>query len=374
MRILRFDAGETWDNPNARWGNPSYVLENGDPGYLDPNPSPTNPPTYRTMSNNEIPDAERPLLARAEDCADGCAALQDSIPLKLVREADLRLILLSLKGDINATPNPVLGLIYQFKQADQALTAANAERKTKDGECKAFLTAARNSLIGILGSAPSDEWAMAGYTNAPHTNSNAVPGTQEGRLQCLSALAVYLSQHPTYEIPAGGPRQEVTATRATALHDQLSTCRATANTASTAQDTALQAKKAALVGLRRTLIALVDELQLRLPDDDARWEIFGLNIPANPRPPEPASDLFLTNAGLGRIAAEWEPGTRSDDDRILIQIVGVDPDYREYGKSGGDGEELLKNLPSGATVKVKIISLNGSLEAPDGPEAQIVVI
>ncbi|MCX6854957.1 MAG: hypothetical protein NTV80_08645 [Verrucomicrobia bacterium] len=54
-------------------------------------------------------------------------------------------------------------------------------------------------------------------------------------------------------------------------------------------------------------------------------------------------------------------------------IVGVDADYREYGKSGGDGEELLKNLPSGATVKIKIISLNGSLEAPTGPEAQIVV-
>ena len=54
-------------------------------------------------------------------------------------------------------------------------------------------------------------------------------------------------------------------------------------------------------------------------------------------------------------------------------IVGLDADYREYGKSGGDGEELLKNLPSGATVKIKIISLNGSLEAPTGPEAQILV-
>ena len=71
--------------------------------------------------------------------------------------------------------------------------------------------------------------------------------------------------------------------------------------------------------------------------------------------------------------AEWSPGTRSDDDRILIMIVGTEADYREYDKSGGDGEELLKNLTSGATVKIKIISLNGSLEAPSGPEAQIVV-
>lgn len=372
MRILRFDSGETWDNPNARWGDPSYVLEPGDPGYLDPNPSPAKQPTYRTMSNNEIPDAERPLLARAEDCADGCAVLQDSLPLKLVREADLRLLLTSLKGDPGATPTPVLGLLYQFKLAEQAQAVANAARKTKDLEGKTFLTNARNSLIGILGRAPSPEWALAGFTNPP-ANSNAVPNTQEGRLQCLSALAVYLTEHPTYEVPAGGPRPEVTAARAQALHDQLSTCRAMANSASTAQDNALKAKREALQGLRRRLIALVDELQLLLPDDDARWEVFGLNIPANPRPPEPATDLVLTNAGLGRVAAEWEPGTRSDDDRILIQIVGVDPDYREYGKSGGDGEELLKNLPSGATVKVKIISLNGSLEASDGPEAQISV-
>ncbi len=82
-----------------------------------------------------------------------------------------------------------------------------------------------------------------------------------------------------------------------------------------------------------------------LSDDDARWEVFGLNIPANPRPPESAEELVLSSAGLGRIIAEWPPGTRSDDDRILIMIVGVDADYREYGKSGGDGEELLKKPP-----------------------------
>jgi hypothetical protein len=118
------------------------------------------------------------------------------------------------------------------------------QRKNKDQEGKAFLTQVRNSLIGILGRDPSPEWALAGFANPP-ANSNAVPNTQEGRLQCLSALAVYLTQHPTYEVPAGGPRPEVTAARAMALHDQLSTCRATANNASTAQDNALRPKSRA---------------------------------------------------------------------------------------------------------------------------------
>ena len=371
MRVLRFDAGERFDDPNASWGDPSYVLEPGDIGYVDPHPSPAKSKPHRKMSNNPIPDPERPLLALTEDVADGCATHEVEVGLKAVKQADLRLSLTALKGDPTATP-PVLGLIYQFKQAELATGTAEAERKNKDAEAKTFLSAARTSLVPILGAAPSAEWALAGFTNGLG-NSNAGPSSQEARLQCLSALAVYLSQHPTYEVPAGTPRPEVTAARALALHQQLSNCRQAANSASTAQGVALNNKKAGLGTLRRQLIALVDELQLRLSDDDERWEVFGLNIPSNPRAPEPATDLELSNAGTGRVAAEWTRGTRSNDDRIFIQVVGVDADFREYGKSGGDSEELLKNLPSGATVKVKIIALNGSLSAPDGPVAQIVV-
>jgi len=66
-------------------------------------------------------------------------------------------------------------------------------------------------------------------------------------------------------------------------------------------------------------------------------------------------------------------GTRSEDDRVLIKITGVDTDWREYAKSGGDGEHLIKDQPPGATLQVRIISLNGSLEAPSGHEASIVV-
>ena len=116
------------------------------------------------------------------------------------------------------------------------------------------------------------------------------------------------------------------------------------------------------------------ELNRALAPDDSRWETFGLNIPANPRPPEPATALTLTTAGTGRVLAKWERGTRSSDDRVLIQIVGVDTAWREYAKSGGDGEHLIKDQPSGAVLKVRILALNGSLEAPSGPEAQISVV
>ena len=58
---------------------------------------------------------------------------------------------------------------------------------------------------------------------------------------------------------------------------------------------------------------------------------------------------------------------------MLIQILGVDADDREYGKSGNTSEIVIKDLPPASTVKVKIIALNGSLEAPTGPESQITL-
>jgi hypothetical protein len=42
MRTAYFDSGDPemyFDNPNLRWGDPSYLLEPGDPGYVPPTPS-----------------------------------------------------------------------------------------------------------------------------------------------------------------------------------------------------------------------------------------------------------------------------------------------------------------------------------------------
>jgi len=39
MKTATWDSGLTFDDPNLRWGSPSYLLEPGDPGYIDPSPS-----------------------------------------------------------------------------------------------------------------------------------------------------------------------------------------------------------------------------------------------------------------------------------------------------------------------------------------------
>jgi hypothetical protein len=38
MKPITWNSGYKWNDPNLRWGSPSYVLEPGDPGYVDPNP------------------------------------------------------------------------------------------------------------------------------------------------------------------------------------------------------------------------------------------------------------------------------------------------------------------------------------------------
>ena len=380
MKEVTWDMpGLTWSNPNLRWGDPSYLLEPGDPGYVPsepvfPSPNP-NKNTYRKMSNNPIPESERPVLALAEDCADGCHEIEDSVGLKQTKEVDLRGLITNLKGDPSVQPPTTAskGLLFRFKEKEMERQEADSARRTADRTGRTFLTEARAALLPILGRDPSPEWALAGFSD-PQTGSTAVPNTQDGRLASLSLLGVYLGNHSSYEVPAGGVRPEVTAARANLLHTALSNARQAANTAATAQTTAKEAKDDGVRALRRQLIALVDELALKLSDDDPRWETFGLNIPSNPRAPDPATDLVVTALGGGKAMAEWERGTRSNNDRVLIQIVGVDLDYREYGKSGGDGQEVIKDLPIGSTVRFKILALNGSLEAASGPVVEIVIL
>jgi hypothetical protein len=382
MKILTWDSGYRWDDPNLRWGDPSYVLEFGDPGYVGPAPIPTQT-GKRTMSNNPIPENKQVVLALAEDIFDGCGTAQDDVGLKQTRQTDLGTLITAIKGTVPSSPlppgapapppplPPSPGLDYLYDQSKLTTAAATTAHAAKDEEVRQFLVAARTVLETPLGKGWSPEWVLAGFNHKP--GSTAVPTTQDKRFNSINTLAIYLSQHPTYEVPGGTPHTEVTATRAQALHSQLGNARQAVSDADLAQLHAKSARETAYATLRRRLIAFVDELTLLLGPDDPRWEVFGLNIPSSPRAPEPASQLVLSLAGAGQILAEWVRGVRSSNNRVLIQILGVDADYREYSKSGNVTDELIKSLPAGSTVKVKITALNGSLEAASGPEAQITL-
>lgn len=334
------------------------------------------------MSNNPIPNNKKVLLALAEDCFDGCGVAQDDVGLKQTRQADLGTLIEAIKGNVPSSPPPpgspppppplppTPGLNYLYDQAKVTISNAEAAVADKDEEVRQFLVDAHSVLEHPLGKAWSPEWPLAGFTMQ---NSTAVPDTRDVRFNSIGTIAIYLALHPTYEIPPGGALAETTSARAQALHGQLSDARQAVNQAKKARRDAKNARDDAFAVLRKRLIAFVDELTLLLGPEDPRWEIFGLNIPASPRAPDPASDLVLSLAGANQVLAEWKRGTRSNNNRVLTQIVGVDPDFSEHGKSGDSAEKVIKPVPGGSVLKVKIIALNGSLEASSGPEAQISV-
>ncbi len=57
MRTVYFDSGFHADDPNIYWGEPSYQLQPGDPGYVPyPTPLPANPSNKKSTRKNMVKD------------------------------------------------------------------------------------------------------------------------------------------------------------------------------------------------------------------------------------------------------------------------------------------------------------------------------
>ena len=59
MRPASYDSGLRFGDPNVRWGNPGYVLEPGDPGFVPPIPLVNKPKTksfggFKIISSSDV--------------------------------------------------------------------------------------------------------------------------------------------------------------------------------------------------------------------------------------------------------------------------------------------------------------------------------
>ena len=113
-------------------------------------------------------------------------------------------------------------------------------------------------------------------------------------------------------------------------------------------------------------------IRVLLADDDPRWETFGLNIPANPNPPEPVASLTMTAVGTGREELAWPAATRATYYRVFIKIHGVDTDFR-FLKRDSDLDHTLTDLTPGTTVSAYVIAANPGGEATPSPTVTKVV-
>jgi hypothetical protein len=138
------------------------------------------------------------------------------------------------------------------------------------------------------------------------------------------------------------------------------------------QTVALSNRDAAVGVLRKRVRGLIDELTILLPNDDPRWEDFGLNIPANPRAPEPVKSITATALGNGKIELVTEYATRATRFRVEQFIVGVDTEW-QLKLNAKDLEVVLKGYTVGQVVKLRVVAANDGGNAAPSPEVQVTV-
>jgi hypothetical protein len=332
-------------------------------------------PKHPNMSaSNETPRNPKVLLGLAQDFADGMTQLQGVIGLHHHRDTTLRPAIAKLEGDpaapVGSNANKGSQLVYK-DCVDATGDAVSAMKALSDGAVKTFLAGYRKVMEGIHGRTFNAGWAAAGFTN----NSTAVPAGHDGRFALLMAARSYLVAHPNYEasLPQpNGPALAITAAAALALHTQFSDARQLINSRQGEQENCKLMRDADVEALYDEVSGGIAEVRDLLTADDPRWETLGLNIPANPNPPEPVASLTLTAAGTGRELAEWPHARRATYYRVFIQVQGVDADFRFVDRTE-DLDFILKDLTPGATIAVHIVAANEGGEAPPSPAVTKVV-
>ena len=370
MKPVTWDSGVSWDDPNLRWGDPSFLLEPGDPGYV--NTAPATPvggsaKKKGTKTMNETPDNQKVLLALAKKIRAGAASLQDTIGLHHHRDTTLNTAILKLEGDPAAAPgsnaNKGSQLVYKTCE-DAAKDARSALKALSDGTVKKLLTAYRDVLEGVHGKKHNAGWSAAGFTQSPR-----VPENHEQRQSLLAAMRSYLAANASHEatLPQpGGTPLAVTAAAALALGTTFQEAFDLVNTKEAEQANCKNLRDADKDALFDEVSGTIRELGELLAADDPRWETFGLNIPANPNPPEPVASLTMTAVGTGREELAWPAATRATYYRVFIKIQGVDADFR-FLKRDSDLDHILTDLTPGTTVSAYVIAANPGGEATPSP-------
>ena len=277
MRTIRWDDGTRFDNPNARWGSPAYLLEPGDPGYVDPDPnpppSPTKPKTKpHHMSSNATPDNRTILTALARNILAGQLSIGATVGLHHHTSTQMDAAIKKLGGDPAADPGTDANQGSQLRYRDCVDATSDARaalRDDSDGPVKTWLSGYRKVLTGIHGSKSNDGWIAAGFP--PGTTS--VPRSHDARHGLLDAARAYLVTHSGYEasLPqAGGSPLAITAAEALALSTAMQTAKTLINDREAEQTTCKMVRDTDVDALFDEVSSTIAELNGLLAVDEAR--------------------------------------------------------------------------------------------------------
>lgn len=378
MRILRWDDGTRFDDLNAYWGEPSYVLEPGDPGYRIPPPEPGALSSHKThpraMSINTTPTNRVVLLSLGHRIHAGQVTNAVSVGLMRHLAPAMDAALKKLEGDPAGDPGSAAlkgsQLVYR-DSVDATGASVSALGDLSDGTVKTWLDGYRSVMEGVHGKKANDGWVSAGFP----AGSTAVPKKHELRHTLIGAARANLAGHVGYEasLPQGsGPNLAITAAQALTLWTQMQTAFTLITTREGEQAVTKASRDTDVDGLYEEVSMTIAELRDCLEDADARWELFGLNIPANPNAPEGVASLTVTAAGAGREHAEWPYAVRADYYRLFLKRTGVDTDFVNVADPR-DLEYTLKGLTAGSTIEVYVVPMNDGGAGPASPTVTKVV-
>ena len=116
MKPAFFDTGLRLDNPNLRWGDPSYLLEPGDADYVSAPLSPapqTNTKHHKTMNTDYIPTSYENLNAW---CALQDTELTALLATTIGMTAGERAAHLAAAATIKAGAAPIVALMHQIDE------------------------------------------------------------------------------------------------------------------------------------------------------------------------------------------------------------------------------------------------------------------
>ena len=306
------------------------------------------------MASNPLPDGIDPLFTLAEDMADGLNAHQAAIGIAQNTETRMR-------ADLAAAQTAQTN----YLAARSNKIALTTTQTVADSNAKAFIGTARDVLATSLGGQWSQAWEATGFPN----QSLAVPSQMAERQALLAALGAYFTANLTKE----NAPLNVTAARAGTLFTALSDARSAVNAGLVDIGKKRATREAALRTLRLRMRGLIDELTQLLEPDDPRWQAFGLVEPAGSDQPGTPGNVTLTPGAPGILHVDWANAPRAGHYRLYKLVVGIDADF-VLAATVTDSEVTLTGLPSGSTVRIRIVAVNAQGdESQPSAVVQIVV-
>lgn len=228
----------------------------------------------------------------------------------------------------------------------KALRQADAEGRRTLGRC-------RLRLVMFFGQNFNAQWDAAGFPD----RSTQVPESQAKRAALLSRLAGWFGGHPELE----SADMQATAADCEAAKTAYQAARTAVNRGKSELRVAVKAKNQAIRKLRDRFRSLIDELTILLAEDDPRWRLFGLHLPAQLSAPRPVPSAQAERLADGGWSVTWKHGRYARRYRVQLQPPDAAPAENLVTVRGFEVTLPPRDFPPGS--RLQIIAANDAGEA-----------